>query len=201
MSGPNPETGAVHELVSLYALNALDGSEKEIFEEHLQQGCPACEVDLRDFMFVARAIGRSASEEPPTRVRERLHSQLSLSPQVPGIVMRQGGLLISRSAELSWQILAPGITYKCLYEDTVRKYNTFLVRMEPGSRYHSHHHSDIEELLVLSGELHIEGRAMYTGDYCRAESGTIHGETYTNSGSVFLLLASQENKALCEEAF
>jgi len=183
----------VHELTSLYALNALDEPEKKILEKHLEQGCSACEVELREFTFVADAIGRSASVDAPARVRERLRSQIGLSPRVPGVVLRHSGLLITRSAELPWHTLAPGIAFKLVYGDTVRRHNTFLVRMEPGCRSPSHHHSDIEELLVISGELHVEGRPMHTGDYCRAESGTIHVETYTESGCLLLLLAPQEN--------
>ena len=42
-------TGSVHELVSSYALNALDPSEKARFEEHLREGCVGCETELRAF--------------------------------------------------------------------------------------------------------------------------------------------------------
>lgn len=35
-----------------------------------------------------------------------------------------------------------------------------------------------------------------TGDYCRADSGTIHGETFTETGCLFLLLASQDNQVV-----
>ena len=80
MSSAKREPGCVHELTSSYALNALDDSEKETFEKHLQQGCSACEVDLRKFIFVADAIGRSVSVDAPARVRERLRFEISLSP-------------------------------------------------------------------------------------------------------------------------
>jgi hypothetical protein len=79
MNSAKREPGSVHELASLYVLGALDDSEKKIFEKHLEQGCSACEVDLRKFIFVADAIGRSASVDAPARVRERLRSEISLS--------------------------------------------------------------------------------------------------------------------------
>jgi anti-sigma factor ChrR (cupin superfamily) len=120
---------------------------------------------------------------------------------VPGVLLQQSGLLISHSEELSWRNLAPGIAYKSLYQDSARKYNTSLVRMEPGARYPSHRHAEIEELFLLSGDLHVEGQIMHAGDYCRADSGTIHGETFTDDGCLFLLLASQENELLSKQAF
>jgi hypothetical protein len=35
---------------------------------------------------------------------------------------------------------------------------------------------------------------MRSGDYSRADLGTIHGETFTDNGCTFLLLAPQENE-------
>jgi hypothetical protein len=35
---------------------------------------------------------------------------------------------------------------------------------------------------------------MRPGDYCRADSGTIHGETFTDDGCLFLVMASPENR-------
>jgi quercetin dioxygenase-like cupin family protein len=196
MSGRNREPGDVHELASSYALNALDPSEKADFEDHLRLGCGECEAGLREFTQVADAIGQSFESAAPARVRERLFSRLNRAPQRPGILMHQSGLLISRSKEMAWQTMSPGIVYKPLYEDARRKYTTALVRMDPGTRYPSHRHSEIEELFLLSGDLNVEGQQMQTGDYCRADSGTVHGETFTDSGCVFLLLAAQENERL-----
>jgi quercetin dioxygenase-like cupin family protein len=191
---------SMHELVSSYALNALDPEEKAQFEEHLHQGCDACDTELRAFTQVANAIGQSIPASPPLPLRERLRSRLGHTPQVPGVLLQQSGLLISRSDELSWRTLAPGIAYKVLYEDSERRYNTSLVRMESGVCYPSHRHSGVEELFVLSGDLHVEGQIMHTGDYCRAASGTIHGETYTETGCLFLLMASQENELLTAQS-
>ncbi len=188
--------GAPHELVSLYALGALDSDDNRQFEEHLRQGCPACEMELRSFGRVAASLGGSVLAGPPASLRARLLAKVSGAPRVPGVLLEQGGLLISRSDEVAWQALAPGIQFKPLHVDVVRKYNTCLVRMDAGARYPSHRHRELEELFMLSGELHVEGQIMRGGDYCRADSDTIHGETFTDSGCLFLLLASQQNEVL-----
>ena len=62
-------------------------------------------------------------------------------------------------------------------------------------------HSQIEELFLLSGDLHVEGQIMHAGDYCGADSGMIHVETFTESGCLFLLLASQQNELLSKQGF
>jgi hypothetical protein len=46
----------------------------------------------------------------------------------------------------------------------------------------------------------MEGQIMRFVDYCRADSGTIHAETFTASGCLFLLLASQGNELLSRQA-
>jgi anti-sigma factor ChrR (cupin superfamily) len=66
--------------------------------------------------------------------------------------------------------------------------------MEAGARYPSHNHAAIEELFMLAGDLHVEDQLLHTGDYCRADSGSIHGETFSDSGCLFLMMASQENQ-------
>ena len=190
-----PTTTGKHGLVFSYALDALDRAEKTVFEEHLKE-CAACEAELHSLAPVTDALGKSVPASPPAQLRERLRSQLRSSSRVPGILFEQSGLLISRSDELAWRAMAPGIAYKPLYDDSVRKYSTSLVRMDPGAHYPSHRHSEIEELFLLSGDLHVEGQIMRTGDYCRADSGTIHGETFSDGGCLFLLLASQQNEVL-----
>ena len=42
---------------------------------------------------------------------------------------------------------------------------------------------------------------MHAGDYCGADSGMIHVETFTDSGCLFLLLASQQNELVSKQAF
>jgi quercetin dioxygenase-like cupin family protein len=184
----------LHELASLYALDALDDGERREFEEHLRQGCATCAEEVRSYSEVASLIGESVPATPPERLRKRLLLEVSQSPRLPGILFNQNGLLIARSDELRWQTLAPGIFLKPLYEDPARKFNTSLVRMDAGAHYPSHNHAAIEELFMLSGDLRVENQLMRAGDYCRADSGSIHGETFSDTGCVFLMMASQENQ-------
>lgn len=190
----------LHEFASLYALGTVDASERMAFEEHLRQGCDACAEDMRSFTDISELVGESVPAAPSPQLRERLLSKVSRSPRVPGILFEQNGLLIARSDELEWQSIAPGIVYKPLYEDAARKYNTALVRMEAGARYPSHHHAAIEELFMLSGDLHVENQVMGAGDYCRADPGSIHGETFSDTGCLFLMMASQENQVMTQPA-
>jgi len=184
----------LHELAPLYALEALDAAEKIAFEEHLRQGCDICAKDVRSFTDIAGFIAESVPAAPSAGLRDRLLSKVSHSPRVPGVLFERSGVLIARSDELDWQDLAPGIVFKPLYQDSDRKYNTSLVRMQAGALYPAHHHAEIEELFMLSGDLHVEGEVMHSGDYCRGATGSVHGETFSENGCLFLLMASQDNQ-------
>ena len=47
-----------------------------------------------------------------------------------------------------------------------------LVRLLPGVDYAAHTHARLEELFLLDGELWIDDRKLYPGDYNRAEAGS-----------------------------
>jgi len=186
----------VHELAVLHALGSLEGRDKVAFEEHLRDGCDACSSDVRSFEEIANLIGESVPAVAPQRLRNRLLSKIGNSPRVPGIVLEQNGILIARSEELAWQPIASGVFLKPLFEDKARKYDTSLVRMDAGAHIPSHHHAAIEEVFLLSGDLHVEDQVMRAGDYCRADSCTIHGETFTDDGCLFLLMTSPESRVI-----
>jgi quercetin dioxygenase-like cupin family protein len=191
----------LHELAALYALGSLEGRDDAAFEEHLRQGCDACASDVRSFGAIASLVGESVPAVAPDRLRQRLLSKIGKSPRVPGIVLEHSGLLIARSKALAWTTIASGVFSKSLFEDKARKYDTSLVRMDAGAHIPSHHHAAIEELFLLSGDLHVEGQVMRAGDYCRAESGSFHGETFTDDGCLFLLVTSPENQTIENRVF
>lgn len=197
---------------ALFALGALRGQqhveEKATFEDHLQQGCDACEHELAGLASVMENLSLATTPVVPSEtVRRRLLDSLTAEPQrsaarpellmmargevTKGILLQQPGLLIARCADMPWEEVSPGISRKVLSVDSDRSYNTCLIRAEAGARYPSHRHAGVEELLVLEGDLHVHGVVMRRGDYCRAEADSIHEETFTEFGCLLLQVASQ----------
>lgn len=68
--------------------------------------------------------------------------------------------------------MAPGIFCKLMATDTERHRESTLVRLLPGVDYPAHTHARLEELFLLDGELWIDDRKLYPGDYNRAEAGS-----------------------------
>lgn len=191
----NDET---RERISLYALGALPPEEKPSFEEHLSGGCVVCAAELRRFAGVVGELGFApATAAPPPGLREDLLARVARAAAPAGVLLRQAGLLIARSSDVPWQPGAlPGLFSRPLFVDPRRRYGTELVRMEPGTRFPSHRHVELEELFMLEGDLHVHGVVMGPGDYCRADAGSVHDEVHTETGALFIVMSSQANELL-----
>ena len=105
------------------------------------------------------------------------------------VLLNQSNLLIARTDTMEWQ---PGEFHGCWHKRIFAEDSctTSLIRMEAGTRYPGHRHGGLEEVFMIHGDLVVEGQKMKPGDYCRAEKGSVHSESYTESGCVFVLKAS-----------
>jgi anti-sigma factor ChrR (cupin superfamily) len=174
------------ELVPLYALHALPSSESRVLEAHLTT-CPECQRELESLRPVIDALTSSPAEilQPSNSIWRRLAERVggeageeSMLPEVPG--WREPG----------WEDVAPGIACKLLATDAERDRVSMLVRLAPGVAYPPHHHSGVEELFLLNGELWIEDRKLHPGDYNRAEPGTADKRVWSETGCTCVLITS-----------
>ena len=78
----------------------------------------------------------------------------------------------SQWSEPAWEVVAPGISCKLLATDNDRHLVSMLVRLVPGGSYPAHTHAADEQLHLLDGELWIDERKVFPGDYYRAEPGS-----------------------------
>jgi anti-sigma factor ChrR (cupin superfamily) len=92
--------------------------------------------------------------------------------------------------EPNWEEVAPGIACKMLATDTERHRVSMLVRLVPGGEYPPHTHAGVEELHLLDGELWIDDRKLYAGDYNRAEPGTGDKRVWSETGCTCVLVTS-----------
>jgi len=138
-------------------------------------------------------ISRAVREKLPTKEElGRAEGESQLDMQAIEVLLDRSGLMIKRTETAGWQAgRAPGCWAKTLFVEKESNISTSLIRMDPGIRFPSHRHAGTEEVFLLEGDLVVEGQKMKPGDYCRAEIGSTHAESYTDSGCVFLLKASQ----------
>ncbi len=92
--------------------------------------------------------------------------------------------------ESDWQEVASGISCKLLATDAEEDRVSMLVRLAPGTAYPPHRHAGVEELYLLDGELMIDSKTLYPGDYNRAEPGTADQHVWSKTGCTCVLLTS-----------
>ncbi len=78
MSEPSED---LHTLVGLYVVDALDGDERQRFEEHLA-GCAACSAEVAEFRATAGRLSNLMAENPPPGLRSAILERVSGTRQV-----------------------------------------------------------------------------------------------------------------------
>ncbi len=187
-------TCPLRELAAASVLARLDPFEQAELDAHLATGCSVCEAELRATSELAADLAESVSATPPPALRDRLMAQLK--PKSPGTLFDQGGILIKRPDDMGWKRFVPGIDRKILHNDPERRYRTYMLRFEAGAKLFKHFHPEVEEIVVLSGDVHIAGLHMKTGDYCRASAESIHEESWSDAGCVLFVTSSTDNQVV-----
>jgi anti-sigma factor ChrR (cupin superfamily) len=174
------------ELVCAYAMQSLPSSDVAAIESHISS-CSQCRQELAalrptiDSFFSWPTDVLRPSGSLQGRLARRIAAETGAAPVFP--CARQW-------SEPEWEEVAPGISCKLLATDTERHVVSMLVRLAPGGEYPPHTHSGVEELHLLNGELWIDDRKLYPGDYNRAEPGTGDKRVWSETGCTCILITS-----------
>jgi anti-sigma factor ChrR (cupin superfamily) len=175
------------DLVTEYALGCLAIAEVAAVEAHIA-ACPDCQQELK---ALRRTVDSFVSW--PTDV---LRPTRSLWQRLAHRINKEtGGRTAPGEAlphwiEPDWEDVAPGISCMLLATDTENDRVSMLVRLSPGGEYPPHRHAGVEELHLLDGELWIDDRKLYPGDYNRAEPGTADKRVWSETGCTCVLVTS-----------
>lgn len=147
------------------------------------------------FDAVALRLGLAAATPAPSHLRARILGGLRASGRGEAIVHPRPGVTLVHSTVPEWKDGPfPGVRFKEIHKDEKRRSESFLFRMDPGSRYPDHSHSFVEELFVLEGSLSVAGQLLRAGDYCRSEPGTEDHDIFSSEGALFLVSLSERQK-------
>jgi anti-sigma factor ChrR (cupin superfamily) len=174
------------ELLSAYALHALAAHEAASMQAHLA-ACADCRAELA----VLRPIVEGFTGWPTDLLRASPSLKDRLADRIAG---ETGSGRVAPPArqwqEPEWKQVAPGIECKLLARDEKRERISMVVRLAPGAEYPPHEHAGVEELHLLDGELWIDERKLYPGDYNRAEPGTGDKRVWSETGCTCVLITS-----------
>lgn len=182
-------TCAQIDLVCAYALDALPVDQIPAVEAHLAT-CSQCQQELAQLRPVVESfVGWPRDVLRPstslwTRVAERI-AEGSGKPPLPRPERTY--------REPQWEEVAPGISCKLLATDMERARVSMLVKLAPNVDYPPHTHAGVEELHLLDGELWIDDRKLYPGDYNRAEPGTGDKRVWSETGCTCVLITSPKD--------
>jgi anti-sigma factor ChrR (cupin superfamily) len=174
------------DLVSVYALCALDPSEMSAVGRHIS-ACPDCRQELEALRpIIDSFVSWPADVLRPSadlwgRLARRIADESGGQPVLPPA---------RQCPEAEWEEVAPGIFCQLLATDTGQHRVSMLVRLAPGVEYPPHRHAGVEELHLLHGELWIDERKLYPGDYIRAEPGTEDERVWSETGCTCVLVTS-----------
>ena len=178
--------------VFLYALQALPSSEIAVVEAHISV-CAECRQEMETLRPIIGSFVSWPTDvlRPSASLWERLAKRIAEETGTEPVLPPP-----QAPAKPEWEEAAPGISCKLLATDTKKSRVSMLVRLAPGTDYPAHRHAGVEELHLLHGELMIENRKLYPGDYIRAEAGSVDHRVWSETGCTCVLLTSTKDEIL-----
>ncbi len=172
--------------VAAYAIHALPPGEAAALEAHIAS-CSHCRQELEALRPVAGSFVFWPNDvlRPPASLQQRLARRIAEDTGQALVAPP-----IREWVEPDWEQVAPGIFCKLMATDTKAHRVSMLVRLLPGVEYPPHTHAGLEELFLLDGELWINDRKLYPGDYNRAEAGSGDTRVWSETGCTCVLVTS-----------
>jgi hypothetical protein len=173
----------------LYAVHAIASQDLSDFETHIS-ACEECRRELESLRPVIDSFAAWPTDvlRPSKPLWGRLARRIAVDAGTAPLLDPPQEL--SRS---EWEEVAPGIACKLLATDVEKDRVSMLVRLAPGTDYPPHMHAGIEELHLLHGELMIDDKKVYPGDYVRADAGSVDHRVWSETGCTCVLITSTQD--------
>lgn len=192
---------AIQDLLALAALGSLDQPEADQLKILLAE-LPDQQRELSELEAVAASLTYSLPPQPMAEsIKQRLWQRLNLEElpiQVPGLNAASVSDLIAQAARADWQSHPlPGVSISMLHIDLATREIYSFIRAIPGVRFSDHRHAGAEAILVLEGDVIIDGQVYESGACIRSTQGTAH-QPSTQAGCLLLLQTSLDDEVISE---
>jgi hypothetical protein len=182
------------ELAALSALEILDETGSLLIEDSL--------VDFSDLASelaeFAQAVAALAYSAPPVAMaadlKQRLFQRIAeeKNPPIPTSI----SALKEQAANVSWEPYPiPGVMVGTLHLDSEKREIACFVRSVGNIRFPKHQHADFEEIVVLEGDLVIDGQVYESGERIFSSPNTVH-QPETQGGCLLFLKTSLDDEVL-----
>jgi anti-sigma factor ChrR (cupin superfamily) len=175
--------------VIAYLMQMLDSNEAATARAHIES-CEECRRELEMLLPVADSFVFWPTDvlRPSASLQDRLARRIAAESGEPFLPPPA-----PEWEEPAWEEVAPGIFCRLMAKDTTRHRVSMLVRLLPGVEYPAHTHAGLEELFLLDGELWIDDRKLYPGDYNRAEAHSADQRVWSETGCTCVLITSTQD--------
>jgi len=177
------------EVTCAYVAQAVTSSEISMAEAHIAS-CSDCQREVESLRPVLDEFVSWPTDvlRPTTSLQERLARRIAEETGEPPVLP-----LAQQWSEPEWEQVAPGIECKLLATDAERHRVSMLVRLAPGASYPAHTHAGVEELHLLDGELWIDERKLFPGDYNYGAPGAGDERVWSETGCTCVLITSTKD--------
>ena len=164
-----------------YVLGTLDPEERRRFARNLDGN-----AELKRLTEAwERRLEPLSEALDPVAPPEDLWSRIEAGLDQPASDAAFGQTI--RAGEGEWQALFEGVEKKILLREAGTGFESYLLRMAPGSRLPSHGHKLTEECLVLEGDLWMGDLHLSAGDFHSVTPDEIHPEVFSRGGALLYL--------------
>jgi ChrR Cupin-like domain len=171
------------------SLQILSTSKDFVMQAHIGS-CAECQHELESL----RSVVNQFVSWPTDVLRPTASLQMRLALRIAEETGEQPVLPPAwQWVEPEWEQVAPGIECKLLATDTERQRVSMLVRLAPGANYPAHTHAGVEELHLLDGELWIDERKLFPGDYNYGAPGANDERVWSETGCTCVLITSSKD--------
>ncbi len=190
------ENNCFCELAPLYALDLLDETERAWVEQQIAD-CPELADELAGYEAGMATMPYSLPALPvAANLKERLFDRLQLP--TPKLATKPHDLAsafrVVRSQKLKWRLHSrPGVQIAIVHRDVNRREISGLLKAEPGVTYPVHRHAATEEILMLEGDLTLNGEVYGALDYIRSLPDSVHQPSHTTNGCMFFFRTSMDD--------
>jgi anti-sigma factor ChrR (cupin superfamily) len=177
------------ELISLYALNALDTADLSWVESEYAQ-FPEFQQELAEYESVVSMLGYAAPTIPlASDVKDKLFERIALEDETTD--------LLKQAQTVTWEAYAPtpGVELGILRIDPEQREVQCFVRSLGKVKFPQHRHASEEEIVVLDGDLVIGENIYKSGDRISSLPGTVH-QPETLHGCTLFLRTSLDDEIL-----
>ena len=188
----------ISDQAALYAAGSIVGEERDAFERLLAAGDPAATAAVQELESI---IDELVAAAPVPAIRPSLKDRLmagAVKSKPHGFEEPEPGVHVLRASHGRWiETGHPGVTTKILHFEKETRMATSLLRFDPGAKYPPHHHTQMEQCLVLSGDVRLGGKVhIFAGDYEKALPGTDHEYLTSDTGCELLIVSCLEDEIM-----